>query len=129
MVALRALAQTYFNAAYDMDADRFASVFESSSSVTKIGEDGAVIVTPIEAWLTAVRGMAAPRERGLKRDDRIVTIDVDGDLALVKVKFQMPPRYFTDLLSCLRVKGAWKIVQKVMRVTTDERAPASSGRA
>ena len=28
----------------------------------------------------------------------------------------MPPRYFTDLLSCLKVQGDWKIVQKVMSV-------------
>jgi len=32
--ALLALAQTYFDAAYDMDADKFASMFHPLSSVT-----------------------------------------------------------------------------------------------
>lgn len=41
--ALRSIAQTYFDAAYEMDAEKFASVFHPSSSVTKVGEGGNVI--------------------------------------------------------------------------------------
>ena len=112
--ALRSLAQTYFDAAYEMDADKFASIFHPSSSVTKIGDDGNVVVTPIEMWLAAVRNMKAPKQQGLERDDQILSVDVEGDLALLKLKLQIPPRYFTDMLSCLNVDGAWKIAQKVM---------------
>lgn len=116
--ALRAMAQTYFDAAYEMDADKFASIFHSSSSVTKIGEDGNVSVTPIEAWLAAVRNLKAPKELGLERHDEILSIDVVRELALLKLKFQMAPRYLTDMLSCLKVNGTWKIVQKVMTTET-----------
>jgi len=45
--ALLAIAQAYFDAAYEMDAEKFASIFHHSSSVTKVGEDGNVSVTPI----------------------------------------------------------------------------------
>jgi hypothetical protein len=112
--ALRSLAQTYFDAAYEMDADKFASIFHPSSSVTKVGDDGSVNVTPIGMWLAAVRNMKAPKQLGLERDDQILSIDVEGELAHLKLKLQIPPRYFTDLLSCLNVNGTWKIVQKVM---------------
>lgn len=112
--ALRSLAQTYFDAAYEMDAEKFASIFHPSSSVTKIAEDGNVGVTPIAAWLAVVRNMKAPKQQGCERDDQIVSIDVERELALLKVKLQIPPRSFTDLLSCLKVNGTWKIVQKVM---------------
>ena len=112
--ALRSLAQTYFDAAYEMDADKFVSIFHRSSSVTKIGDDGDMSVTPIETWLAAVRKMPAPQQQGLERHDQILSIDVVGELALLKLKLQMPPRYFTDLLSCLKVNGTWKIGQKVM---------------
>jgi len=123
---LRAMVQTYFDAAYEMDADRFASIFHHASSVTKIGDDGEVSVTPIGAWLAAVRNMQAPKEQGLGRHDQVLSIDVERELALVKVKLQIQPRYFTDLLSCLKVKGSWKIVQKVMTVEiTDHRADHS----
>lgn len=119
--ALHALAQTYFDAAYEMDADKFASIFHHSSSVTRVGEDGNVSVTPIEKWLAAVRAMQAPKQLGLERHDEIVSIDVVRELALVKVKLQIPPSYFTDLLSCLRVNGTWKIAQKVLTVEQSRR--------
>ena len=116
--ALRSLAQTYFDAAYEMDADKFASVFHPSSSVTKVGDDGNVGVAPIAMWLAAVRNMEAPKQQGLERHDQIVSIDVERELALLKLKLQIPPRCFTDMLSCLKVDGTWKIVQKVMTSKT-----------
>lgn len=116
--ALRALAQTYFDGAYEMDADKFASIFHSSSSVTKVGDDGNVSVTPIATWLAAVRNLKAPKQQGLERQDQILSIDVEGELALLKLKLQIPPRYFTDMLSCLKVNGTWKIAQKVMTSKT-----------
>lgn len=116
--ALRALAQTYFDGAYEMDADKFASIFHPSSSVTKVGDDGKVSVTPIAAWLAAVRNLKAPKQQGLERQDQILSIDVEGELALLKLKLQIPPRYFTDMLSCLKVNGTWKIAQKVMTSKT-----------
>lgn len=112
--ALRALAQTYFDAAYEMDAEKFASILHPSSSVTKIGEDGDVSVTPIATWLAAVRNAKAPKQQGFDREDHILSIDVENELALMRVKLQVPPRIFTDMLSCLKVHGTWKIVQKVM---------------
>jgi len=116
--ALRSLAQTYFDAAYEMDADKFAAIFHPSSSVTKVGDDGNLGVTPIATWLAAVRNLKAPKQQGLERHDQILSIDVEGELALLKLKLQIPPRYFTDLLSCLKVNGTWKIVQKVMTSKT-----------
>ena len=113
--ALRSLAQTYFDAAYEMDAEKFASIFHLSSSVTKVADDGNLGVTPIASWLAAVRTMKAPKQQqGFEREDQIVSVDVESDLALLKLKLRIPPRSFTDLLSCLKVNGYWKIVQKVM---------------
>ena len=112
------LAQAYFDAAYEMDAGKFVTIFHPLSSVTKLGEDGNVSVTPIEVWLAAVGNTKAPKQFGLERHDEILSIDVVRDLALLKLKLQNPPRYFTDMLSCLRVEGTWKIVQKVMTVET-----------
>ena len=116
--ALAALAKTYCDAAYEMDADKFASVFHPSCSVTKAGEDGNVSVTPIEMWLAGVRSLKAPKLQGLERHDEILSIDVVRELALLTLKLQIPPRYFTDLLSCLKVDGTWRIVQKVTTVET-----------
>ena len=111
--ALIVIAQAYFDATYEMDADKFASIFHQLSSVTKVGEDGNLNV-PIETWLAAVRGMKAPKQLGLERRDEILALDVVGELALVKLKLQIPPRHLIDMLLCLKANGSWKIVQKVM---------------
>ncbi|AGC46323.1 hypothetical protein MYSTI_05035 [Myxococcus stipitatus DSM 14675] len=121
MQALVTLAQSYFDAAYEMDADRFALLFHPVSSVSsavRAGEDLKVSVTPIETWLAAVRNMKAPKQLGLARHDELLSIDVAKDLALVKLTLQIPPRCFTDLLSCVKVDGTWKIVQKVTLSST-----------
>lgn len=116
--ALRTLAQTYFDAAYEMDAEKFASIFHPLCSVTKVADDGDVGVTPLAMWLAVVRNTKAPKQQGAEREDKILSIDVESDLALLKVKLKVAPRRFTDLLSCLKVNGTWKIVQKVMTSKT-----------
>ena len=56
----------------------------------------------------------APKARGLARDDAILLLDQSGPTtALVKVRCQIPPRYFTDYLSLLKTDGRWRVVQKV----------------
>ena len=115
---LLTVAQVYFDAAYEMDAEKFASIFHPSSSVTKVGDDGNVSVTPIETWLAGVRKMKAPKQQGSVRHDQVLSVDVTKEMALLQVKLQVPPRRFTDMLSCLKVNGTWKIVQKVMTTET-----------
>jgi hypothetical protein len=122
--ALAAMTQVYFDAAYEMDADKFATIFHpasSVSSVTRVGDEITVNVTPIEAWLGAVRSMKAPKQLGLERRDELLGVDIMRDMAVVKVRLQIPPRYFADLLSCVRLDGVWRIVQKV---TTSDTRPS-----
>jgi hypothetical protein len=119
LAALRDAAQAYLDALYDGDADRLAAVFLPSSVLTQVF-DGELKIVPRDEWLTAVRGRPAPKAQGLAREDHILAIDlVSPTLALVKVKCQLPPRYFTDLLSFVKLDGRWMVAQKVF--TTEMR--------
>ena len=115
---LVALAQTYFDAAHDMDAEKFATIFHEASSVTRTSEDGAIVVTPIDAWLGVVKEMRSPRENGAARADEVLSISLVRDMALLKLRLRIPPREVTDLLSCFFLNGRWKIVQKVFHAET-----------
>ncbi len=120
LAALEARARLYLDALYEGDADRLASVFLPGAALTQ-SLDGKLQVTPRDAWLEIVRNRPAPRAAGLARHDRILTIDrVSNDLALVKLTCALPPRHFVDLLSFVKVEGAWWIAQKVF--TTEVRA-------
>jgi hypothetical protein len=107
-----ALAQTYFDAAYEMDADKFAPLFSPAASITRRGDDD-VLVAALSAWLDAVRGLTSPRDAGVARADEILAIAITGDMALLKLRLRMPSREVTDLLSCFNLGGRWQIVQKV----------------
>jgi hypothetical protein len=60
--------------------------------------------------ISARRGPVRPRE------DFIVTIDrSDDQTAFIKVRCQLPPRYFTDYLVAMKLNDGWKIVSKSYR--------------
>jgi len=105
--------QTYFDGLYEGDADKLASVFHDSSALTW-EQDGKLAVWTLAEWLKAVRERPSPKAKGLARDDAILWLDQSGpNTAFVKVRCQIPPRYFTDYLSLLKVGGRWAVAQKV----------------
>src|SRR6266446_1329413 len=56
----------------------------------------------------------SPKQRGLPRHDQVLTIDlVSPTMAYVKLKCAIPPSFFTDQLSLLKIDGRWQIAQKV----------------
>jgi hypothetical protein len=111
--AIEKTIQTYFDGLYEGDADKLASVFADTSALTW-EQDGKVSVLPRDQWLDAVRKRPSSKARDLPRDDAILEIDQSGPTtAFVKVKCQIPPRYFTDYLNLLKVGGKWTIVQKI----------------
>ena len=111
--AIEQTIQTYFDGLYEGDATKLASIFHETSALT-YEQDGQLVVLPLAQWLQAVRERASPQAKGLARNDAILLIDQSGPTtALVKVKCQMPPRYFTDYLNLLKVGGQWLVAQKV----------------
>lgn len=116
--AIEHTIQTYFDGLYEGDADKLASIFLPSSALT-FEQGGQAQVLPLADWLKAVRERGAPKARGLARDDAILLLDQSGPTtAFVKVKCQIPPRYFTDYLSLLKVDGRWQVAQKVFAAET-----------
>ncbi|MFA6965126.1 nuclear transport factor 2 family protein [Bosea sp. (in: a-proteobacteria)] len=117
--AIEAVTRTYLDGLYEGDVAKLEHAFHPTSALTTALEDGTIKIVPRDEWLKAVRERPSPKAAGMVRGDHILTIDMVGPtLALVKVKCQMPPRYFTDLLSFLKVDSKWQIVQKVFMTET-----------
>jgi C-terminal processing protease CtpA/Prc len=69
-----------------------------------------------------VKGRPSAKSRGLKRTDRIVSIDMSGpETAFVKLECSIHPRYFTDYLTLLKLKDGWKVVSKTSERTCGNR--------
>ncbi|MBL8834066.1 MAG: nuclear transport factor 2 family protein [Rhodospirillales bacterium] len=110
---VHATVAEYLDGLYEGDADKLAAIFDPQSSLTFLA-DGKVTVLPCAQWLANVRSRPKPKDAGLERKDRVLSVDLAGpDMAFVKVACQIPPRYFTDYLCLLRVDGKWRVAQKV----------------
>jgi hypothetical protein len=117
---IEGVIQSYLDGLYESDAGKIASVFHPTSALTSVTNDGELVITPRDSWLDKVRSRPSPKQQGLPRHDQVLTIDlVSPTMAYVKLKCAIPPRFFTDQLSLLKIDGRWQIAQKVF--TTEMR--------
>ena len=113
--AIEAVVRTYLDGLYEGDADKLAQAFHPTSALTQWFE-GELKITPRDTWLAAVRSRPSPKSLGLARSDEIVSVAQHGpEMALVTLRCAIPPRFFTDMLSLLKIDGRWQVAQKVFR--------------
>lgn len=107
--------QHYFDGLHDNDADKLGAIFHPSADLRWV-DNGELQVLTVPAWMDMVRKRAAKQSAPKPRDDVIVTIDrSDDSTAFVKVRCQLPPRYFTDYLVAMKLADGWRIVSKSYR--------------
>jgi len=117
---VEAVVQHYFDALYEGDADKLGEVFHPSADL-RVVEKGELKVLTVPDWMGWVRKRPSARSEGKPREDFIVTIDrSDESTAFIKVRCQLPPRYFTDYLVAMKLKGGWQIVSKSYRYDLKE---------
>jgi hypothetical protein len=110
--------QHYFDGLYEGDADKLGAIFHPSADL-RWQDKGQLQVLTVPDWLDRVRKRPSAKAEGQARDDFIVTIDrSDAATAFIKVRCQLPPRYFTDYLVAMKLEGGWQIVSKAYRLDT-----------
>lgn len=116
--AIRDTVQTYLDGLYEGDVEKLGRAFHHTSALTHV-VDGELKILPRAQWFEAVKNRPSPQAAGLPREDHVLTIDLIGPtMAHVKLKCAIPPRYFTDILSLLKVDGRWQVAQKVFMTET-----------
>ncbi len=117
---VEAVVQTYFDGLYEGDADKLGAAFHPSADLRWV-EKGELKVLTVPDWLAWVRKRPSAKAEGKPREDVIVTIDrSDEQTAFIKVRCQLPPRYFTDYLVAMKLGDGWRIVSKSYRYDTRE---------
>ena len=107
--------QLYFDGLYEGDADKIGEAFHPSADLRWV-EKGELQVLTVPDWQDRIRKRPSAKAEGKPREDFIVTMDrADDKTAFVKVKCQLPPRYFTDYLVALKLADGWRIVSKSYR--------------
>ena len=110
--------QTYLDGLYEGDTAKLGSVFHDVSHLFSV-TDGKLTDLPRAQWFEFVRGRKSARDQDLPRNDFIVHIDRSSPTtAFAKVQCQIPPRYFTDYLTFVKLAEGWKIVSKTYHTDT-----------
>ena len=110
--------QHYFDGLYEGDADKLAAIFHPTADLRWVSK-GQLQVLTVPDWMALVKQRASAKSEGKARGDFIVTVDrSDESTAFVKVRCQLPPRYFTDYLVAMKLDDGWQIVSKAYRCDT-----------
>ncbi len=112
---LESISQTihlYFEGMYHSDTEKLKRAFHPQASLYGYLE-GELVIIPLDNWLAHVRGVPAPVENGEEYDMKIVSTDVTGAVAVVKVADLYLGKRFTDYLSLVKAEDHWLIVNKV----------------
>jgi len=114
--------QVYFDGLYEGDTKKLGAAFHPSSHLYSVAADGKAADFPRADWFKMVEGRKSAKASGSERRDRIVSIDFSGPgTAFAKVECQIPPRYFTDYLTLLKVDGRWQVISKSFHTVTKDK--------
>jgi hypothetical protein len=101
---VEAVVQNYFDGLYEGDAEKLGAIFDGSADLRWL-EKGELQVLTVPDWLDRVRKRPRPRLKASRARIFIVTIDrADDQTAFIKVRCQLPPRYFTDYLVAMKLQ-------------------------
>ncbi|MDD9877826.1 MAG: nuclear transport factor 2 family protein [Magnetovibrio sp.] len=110
----------YFDGIYEGDSSKLDRIFHADGRLNSVTDGDMVAMTKAE-YLDLVGGRASPASTGANRHDRIVAIDIAGPgAATAKVECAVPPKYFTDLLTLIKVDGEWRIINKTFHYMVHE---------
>jgi hypothetical protein len=110
--------QLYFDGLYEGDTAKLEAVFHPESHLFGV-TDGKLDDLPRGRWFAMVKERPSARSRDLPRRDWIVQIDRSGpNTAFAKVHCQIPPRYFTDYLTFVKLADGWRIISKTFHTET-----------
>jgi len=117
---ITAVLEAYFDGLYNGDVDAFGRIFHENAHL--YASDGNELTDwSREHYFEIIKNRQSAREQGLKRYDRILSIHKAGpDTALATVNCAMPPKFFTDYLTLLRMDGEWQIISKTFHIEIHE---------
>ncbi|MDK4717874.1 nuclear transport factor 2 family protein [Rhizobium sp. CNPSo 3968] len=108
-----AAVQSYLDALYLGDVEKFRSVFHPRAQLYSATE-GNLVNLNVDAYLEMVANRPSPQEKGDTRQDEILSVTIASPTtAHARVKDVYLPKRFVDDLTFVLVDGKWQIVSKV----------------
>jgi len=98
----------YFDGLYEADVEKLRNIFHSDS-VLKAPN----LRRSRDEWLHAVGSRPVPKQEGESYRFKIISIEVIGEQAMVKLECPLFEKYYIDFIGLLKENGRWQIVNKM----------------
>lgn len=109
---IRAAAETYCVGLHEATHETFEELCHDRFFMTSVQPDGRQLFIDKAAFVDRIRN----REQTAGAPSfEILSIDVEPDMAHVKLWVDVPPRRFCDYLGFFKVGDDWKLVTKLFR--------------
>ncbi|PSJ59121.1 nuclear transport factor 2 family protein [Kumtagia ephedrae] len=103
----------YFDGLYHSDTTRLAKIFHPKA-IYACASEGELLHLTMDEYFPVVDKRPSPASRNEPRADRILSIELAGPVtAFVRLNCAIGPKFFTDLLTLVRLDGRWQIMAKV----------------
>lgn len=106
--SIQALMRDYFTGLYEGDVEKLRDVFHDDAYLKANGYR-----KTRDEWLDAVATRPIPKNEGMEYNFHVMSLEIIGDQALVKVNVPLLAAHFIDFLGLLKEEGQWKIVNKM----------------
>jgi len=110
--AIRAAAEVYCVALHNADADALDALCHENFAMATMQPSGEQMFFDKAAFVARAR--ARDPYDGTPSFE-ILSVDVEPEMAQVKLWVDMPPRRFCDYLGFMKVGDEWKLIQKLFR--------------
>lgn len=112
---LRAAAVEYCEGLHRANEATFDALCHDRFFMTSVQPDGRTLFIDKAAFVERIRNRA-PIDGAPSYE--ILSIDVETEIAYVKLWVDMPPRRFCDYLGFFKVDGEWKLITKLFRTAS-----------
>jgi 4-oxalocrotonate tautomerase len=111
--AIGALIQDYFDGVHHSDTQRLRKIFHPRAHYVCVS-DGTLVYYTMDEYFPIVDARPSPASRNEPRQDRILSIEFAGPVsARVTLNCAIAPKFFTDMLTLIKIDGRWQIISKV----------------
>jgi len=107
----------YLDGLYASDTAILRCVFHPEAHYYS-ATNGTLLHLDMDQYFPIVDKRPSPASQGLARTERILGIEFAGPVtAFAKVECSIPPKFFIDFLTLVKLDGRWQIIAKVFEHT------------
>lgn len=108
--------QTYFDCMYESSADKTHAAFHPNAKITGYLEDGLHQMSVDDFAGFVASQQPSAKEKGEPTRLDILSLEIDGNTAVARVRDDYLGLTFVDILSLLKTDGRWSIYNKLFHV-------------